>query len=338
MTNRKRNETVAAMRSPSCRWIVALLALSVFPPASGRAAADAPEDRRFELTYRTIVRDLPEGAQSLRIWIPIPVSDQDQEVSDLRIDGCPGCSTTRESEYGNTMLYAAIEHPRPEGVTITWTCTLARREVTPPRENRSRPSKQTLERALAPDRLVPTEGRAKALAQAAAAGKKEPQEMARSFYDWVLADMTYDKSGTGWGRGDFAYACDVRKGNCSDFHSYFIGLARAAGIPALFEIGFPLPSDRREGTISGYHCWAKFYTAEKGWTPVDISEAEKNPALTDYYFGHLSADRVRLSRGRDITLEPKQEGPPLNFFVYPYAEIDGKPLEAIQREISFRDL
>jgi hypothetical protein len=62
--------------------------------------------------------------------------------------------------------------------------------------------------------------------------------------------------------------------------------------------------------------------------------------MAEYYFGNLTADRVALSIGRDLTLVPKQDGPPLNFFVYPYAEVDGKPLaaEKIKRKVSFEDV
>jgi len=66
----------------------------------------------------------------------------------------------------------------------------------------------------------------------------------------------------------------------------------------------------------------------KGWIPVDISEANKNPSLRDYYFGNLTENRVGFTVGRDLTLVPKQDGSALNFFVYPYVEIDGKPYPA----------
>jgi transglutaminase-like putative cysteine protease len=77
--------------------------------------------------------------------------------------------------------------------------------------------------------------------------------------------MKYDKTGTGWGRGDAAYFCAAKKGNCTDFHGFFVGLARAAGIPARFAIGFPVPAKATEGMIGGYHSWAEFYVAEYRW-------------------------------------------------------------------------
>jgi transglutaminase-like putative cysteine protease len=151
--------------------------------------------------------------------------------------------------------------------------------------------------------------------------------------------MRYSKEGTGWGRGDAVWACENGHGNCSDFHSLFIALARASKIPAKFEIGFPLPPRRGAGAIVGYHCWAFFRPEGKGWMPVDISEANKDPQRRDYYFGNLTEDRVAFSTGRDFNLVPRQAGPPLNFFIDPYVEVDSKPYPRtlIQTKYSFKD-
>ena len=105
-------------------------------------------------------------------------------------------------------------------------------------------------------------------------------------------------------------------------------------------MGFLLPETRGGGVVPGYHCWAWFKPAGHGWVPVDISEANQHPRQRDYYFGHLSPDRVRFTTGRDLVLSPKQDGPPLNFFVYPYVEVDGKPYPAdkITHAFTYEDL
>ncbi len=149
--------------------------------------------------------------------------------------------------------------------------------------------------------------------------------------------MKYDKSGTGWGRGDALFACDAKRGNCTDFHALVIGMARSVNIPARFAIGLPLPHERGTGDISGYHCWAELYVRGCGWVPVDASEAAKDSTRRGYFFGHHDENRLEFSRGRHLRLEPAQKGPPLNFFVYPYAELDGKPHEAIDRKFTFTD-
>jgi transglutaminase-like putative cysteine protease len=152
--------------------------------------------------------------------------------------------------------------------------------------------------------------------------------------------MEYRKDKRGWGRGDATWASQSRCGNCSDFHSLFISLARANCIPAKFEIGFALPPEQTAGDVPGYHCWAKFKARPGEWVPVDISEAKRHPQMRDYYFGHLTADRVVFSTGRDLVLEPKQDGPAINFFVYPYVEVDGKPWpeDRVVRHFTFSDV
>jgi hypothetical protein len=72
--------------------------------------------------------------------------------------------------------------------------------------------------------------------------------------------------------------------------------------------------------------------------PVDASEAWKNPAKRDYFFGAHDVNRVFFSYGRDLRLCPEQQGVALNSFIYPYAELDGKPLTGLQTHFSFKDV
>jgi transglutaminase-like putative cysteine protease len=130
----------------------------------------------------------------------------------------------------------------------------------------------------------------------------------------------------------------VRRGNCTDFHSLFIGLCRALGIPARFEMGVALPERRGEGVTNGYHCWAQFYLKGHGWVPVDASEASKNPAKREYFFGALDENRLLFTVGRDLRLSPPQKGEPLNFFIQAYAEVDGKPFDDVRTTFRFKDL
>jgi transglutaminase-like putative cysteine protease len=194
------------------------------------------------------------------------------------------------------------------------------------------------EEDLQPDALVPTTGPPAGLAVKVTAGKLDPLEKARAIYDYVFTTMKYDKTGTGWGRGDVLYACDAKKGNCTDFHSLFIAMARSQGIPARFEIGFPLPSDKHSAEIAGYHCWSDFYIDGKGWIPVDISEAWKHPEKRDYFFGSHDVNRVQFSMGRDLRLSPPQDGKPLNYFVYPYVEVDGHEYSNVSLAFAFADV
>jgi len=173
---------------------------------------------------------------------------------------------------------------------------------------------------------VPIDQQFKTIADEVLKGKKGDLVRARALYDHVIEKMAYKKVGEGWGKGSAVYACNLKTGNCTDFHSYFLALARAAGIPARFAIGAPIPSERNEGRIDGYHCWAEFY-AEGKWWPVDISEGDKYTSLATYYFGHHPANRIELSQGRDLVVEPAPMSGPINFLAYPVFELDGETVK-----------
>jgi transglutaminase-like putative cysteine protease len=196
----------------------------------------------------------------------------------------------------------------------------------------------SMSRLIAPDSLIPTDGKIKELAVEVTGSKSGAVAKAKAAYDYFFTNMRYDKTGAGWGRGDAVWACDSKRGNCTDFHSPFIGIVRVEGIPARFDIGFPLPEKKDKGDIAGYHCWAEFYAPKTGWVPVDISEAWKAKEKEDYFFGSVDANRVQFSTGRDIVLSPKQDGPALNYFVYPYVEVDSKPYDKLDKQFSFEEV
>jgi transglutaminase-like putative cysteine protease len=189
---------------------------------------------------------------------------------------------------------------------------------------------------LEADSLVPVDGKIAAEAARVAGEASGPRQRARRVYDHIVDTVRYDKSGTGWGRGDALFACDVRAGNCTDFHSLFIGQVRSLKVPARFVMGLSIPKVS-EGRGSGYHCWAEFFDPARGWVPVDASEASKNPALRDFYFGNLDPDRVAFTRGRDLR-PPGARGGPLNYMIGPHVEADGRVLEDVTWSWSWKDL
>jgi hypothetical protein len=57
----------------------------------------------------------------------------------------------------------------------------------------------------------------------------------------------------------------------------------------------------------------------------------------DYFFGSHDVNRVQFSMGRDLHLNPAQDGKPLNYFVDPYVEADGKEHPNVSLAFSFTD-
>lgn len=304
-------------------------------------AAQRPAERCFDFTYTAALHNIPKGAKKVTLWVPYPGSDDHQEISDVRVI-CPyPTRVTRDPEYDNSLLYLEVDNPKQTSLDVEVSFNVKREEYVrrdfDKSETAAPPANVISGLDLRADHLVPLSDRIRRLASEVTAGRTADLDKARAIYDYVVGTMKYDKSGTGWGNGDILWACDAKRGNCTDFHALFIGLCRAVGIPARFSIGFPLPETRGSGDIPGYHCWAEFFLKGYGWVPVDASEAAKHPEKKEYFFGGHDENRVQLSRGRDIVLSPKQAGPPLNYFVYPYAEVDGAPFKDITRKFTFRD-
>jgi len=318
----------------------------VFRSAPHTPVAAHAAQRSFTFTYQVRVPGNP-GVKTSYLWIPLPQNDAFQTVSALKISSDVPHSEGRDPEYQNPFaVFAPNAAQTASGydVTLQFQATRLEHAVdlhSPAMRTAAAALPATdplLRRYLEPDKLVPLSGTIADLSRQQTAGDTTPLEKARHIYYYVVATLRYDKSGEGWGRGDAIWACTAKRGNCTDFHSLFIGMMRSAGIPARFEIGFPLPEGKTEGEIPGYHCWAEFYLDGVGWIPVDASEAWKNPAKRDYFFGAHDDNRVFFSYGRDIVLSPQQQGAPLNYFIYPYAEADGQPLKGLATHFSFRDL
>lgn len=307
------------------------------------AGQTQPRTRSFHFEYKAIVKDIPSGAKHVDLWVPVPHDDTYQQIRNLRIDS-PYPYKMATAQHQNTILHVGIDQPKDSTFSITLSFDAERTEHIQPRLfggpalARDEDPKE-LSQFLKPDRLVPLDDKIRAWARDVVekANAYTDLEMARAIYNHVVSTVKYDKTGKGWGRGDIYYACQERRGNCTDFHAIFIGYARAVGIPARFAIGFPLPADRGEGKIAGYHCWAEFYAKGIGWVPVDASEAGKDPSKREYFFGAHDENRVEFSKGRDVTLTPRQKGDALNYFVYPYTEIDGRSPGETAYQVEYRD-
>ena len=306
------------------------------------ASMFAQETRHFTLHYGFTVKAIVPGSP-IRVWIPAAHSDPFQEIKVITAGGDLALKKTRESRFGNEIYYAQVSKADKPELHFEIVYDVVRHQrltlgaAAPRLANVSLKEKEHRQ-YLAPDKLVPITGLPADLAVKVTEGNDTPLEKSRAIYDYVFSTMKYDKSGTGWGRGDVLYACDAKKGNCTDFHSLFIAMARAQSIPSRFAIGFPLPPDKHTGEIAGYHCWAEFFEPTHGWVPIDISEAWKHPEKKDFFFGGHDANRVQFSMGRDIVLDPKQDGAPLNYFVYPYVEIGGKEYPDVSLAFSFADV
>ncbi len=302
----------------------------------------------FELSYAVTVPEFPRSAGEIYIWLPFPRATPHQSIHSIDVDSNLDYRVNYDAVYGNAILFARAEGQSHESgfhLNITTRATRYERRTNLALNinQAALPSLAHYQAQLSENKHIKFTPEIQALARKLTADKsKDTLQIARSAYEYVIENMEYDKSGDGWGQGDTLYACQVGKGNCTDFHSLFLGILRACGIPGQFEIGVAFPANYHEGDITffkcGYHCWTSFYVHGLGLIPADCSEAAQKPELHDYYFGNLDENRFLMSYGRDICLVPESVGGAQNFFTDPVVETESGTPVFYEKKLTFRTL
>ena len=307
------------------------------------AEVTTPKMKQGEMSFTITIRT-DESAETARLWLPYPVSNENQVVENMIIAGNYNYSSIhREQENGIMILYAEWINPQ-EFPQLSLSFDITRNEIImknfPDEEG---PLPVDLKKYLLPTNLGPITGLVKENADEITKGKTTTLSKATAIYDYLVEHGERDANLSFCGDGDVCKLLLNLKGKCVDFSSVFVALSRSAGVPAREILGTRITKD---GDITGaYHCRAEFYLPNYGWVPIDPSDVAKlmlneNLGIDDpqviearnYYFGAQTETYIDLSTGRDIILNPKQESEPLNYFMYPYAEVNGEPLDFISQE------
>ena len=289
-------------------------------------------------------------AKTLDIWVPLPSDSEYQKVEKVEVEGSP-YKITQEPVYKNRMVFVHLDKPQAD-TNLLVRYTLTRHEMHPLGEPKPRRvpalSAEDKKRFTAPEKSMPVGGRFQTISDSVVTPSMSVREKARAIYEHCIKTLAYDYKSESpkSGQGDAEFVCDYKKGECTDLHSYLISLARTQGIPILHEYGFsvtgiplgdPIPE---EAKIATYHCYTRVYLPDYGWVPVDASDgirwADKNRRdMMDFQFGGelLERNAVCVSQGRNLILNPPQQGAPVNKFIYPYAEADGQPV-AVKAEMT----
>jgi transglutaminase-like putative cysteine protease len=292
----------------------------------------------------TVAVDLSaqQAGEPARLWLPYPVSDRDQTIGDIRIDGDYASSGVyTDTIHGTPILYA--EWPKDAtSRKLTLAFKVTRQEIRMPKLPEKEPKWNPVDYAeyLKATSLGPIDGEVKKLAERITKGKKTVLAKARAIYDWTVENMYRDPNTRGCGLGDVCALIIKPGGKCTDISSMYIALCRAAGVPAREIFGIRLGKKAEEEITTWQHCWVEFFLPGTGWVPVDPADVRKailveklemtDPKVKEYreyFWGGIDPYRFRLAVGRDLVLNPRQTGAPLNTFGYPYAEIGGHPLD-----------
>jgi transglutaminase-like putative cysteine protease len=208
-----------------------------------------------------------------------------------------------------------------------------------------------------PSKMIPVDGAVKVLALDVTRGKSTDVEKARAIYEWIVENTYRNPKTRGCGVGDIRFLVESKDfgGKCADLNALYVGLARAAGLPARdvygirvgpSALGYKSLGLSSENATKAQHCRAQVHLRDYGWVPVDPADVRK--VTLEEPPGNLTIDnemvkkaRARLfgswemnwmayNYGHDVAL-PGAQGAPCNFLMYPQCETaDGRldPLDA----------
>jgi len=288
-----------------------------------------------------------QPGQEADLWIPYPLSDADQRISNLHYSGSfSQAAVYVDRVYRTPMLHVHWDASQKLRV-LELSYDVERREVAqrvlPTHEPNWNPGDYAL--YLAPTSLGPVDGAVGELARKIVSGKQSVLEKARAVYDWTVENTYRNPETRGCGKGDVCSLLQDPGGKCADISSVFVALARAAGVPTREVFGIRLGKKDGQDVSSWQHCWAEFFLPGYGWVSVDPADVRKlmlkeelaldsqrTAELREYFWGGLDPYRVRLSEGRDLQLSPPQQGPAVNYLMYPFAQVGGRTLDWLAPE------
>jgi transglutaminase-like putative cysteine protease len=329
---------------------------------AGRLVADAEptRSRTFEITTQVHVRQ-PRGAT--RVWLPTPlaVAPYQKTMGDTYHPG-GGTAVMIETNANEPDILGCSWDEGVDPVlslvsrvaTIDYAANLKTPTVPP------LPDLSPLARFVKPTRLIPTDGIVRTTANAIikSAGAGTDFEKARAFYEWIIDNTFRDPKTLGCGVGDIHFMLESGNlgGKCADLNALFVGLCRAAGIPARDVYGLRVARSEHglrslglssDDATKAQHCRAEVYLTGYGWVPVDPADVRKlvleeppgNLAMDD---GRVKAARERLfgswemnwiayNFAHDVELRGSSRKP-LGYFMYPQGETAEGPLDSLDPE------
>lgn len=319
-------------------------------PRTNLARAAAPW-RTFEVVTKVELLE-PKGAS--RVWLPLPLlqdTDYFKRLGDSWSGNAAAMGNLRDAKYDAGMMYAEwAPSEKTPVVELTSRFTTRNRQVDFKRPNRAAAEDPSvLKLYLQPTELIPTDGIVADTAREITRGKTRDVDKARAIYDWIVDNTFRDPKVKGCGLGDIRAMLVTRYfgGKCADLNALYVGLARAAGVPARDVYGVRVADSGefkslgKAGDITkAQHCRAEVYLSGFGWVPVDPADVrkvvleERPEALTiddplvkkarAKLFGAWEMNWLAYNYAHDVKL-PNSSGAPVPFLMYPQAETaDGR--------------
>ena len=333
----------------------AALSLAAALPGIARAedVVFAPKPgawRAVDLVTKITV-EKPDG--KMQAWIPLPSVTASEWIRNGKTTwtgNIASAKRVRDPKYGAEMLHVTWkENEAAPVLEVTSRVAMRDRAI-----DLSKPGKvaplSNAERKLNIEgtALIPVDGIVKQTSDkiVAAANAKSDMEKAQAIYNWVVENTVRVAATRGCGVGDVAAMLKTGNlgGKCADLNALFVGLTRAAGVPARdvygirvipSQFGYKSLGAGSANVTKAQHCRAEVFLEGFGWVPTDPADVRKvmleeppanlpidNPkvvAARKTLFGAWEGNWVAYNTAHDVAL-PGAKHPKLGFLMYPQAE------------------
>jgi transglutaminase-like putative cysteine protease len=351
---------------------IASASLAFAKPEYFLSKATAPDQwRTFQVTTRV---EVLKASGTTRIWVPAALLGETpfQKTLANTFDSEGGATAKLVESKRDSLGIIAAEFPAGVRPILTVTSRIATKDravdLTAP-GSPAKESRAELEHFLRPTRLLPTDGIVKETANEITKSAKTDVEKARAIYEWIVENTFRNPKTRGCGVGDIRFMLESKDlgGKCADLNALFVGLARAASLPARdvygirvakSELGYKSLGASSENVTKSQHCRAEVYLNDHGWVPVDPADVRKvvleeppgNRQLGDdvvkqarvRLFGSWEMNWMAYNVAHDVVL-PASSGAPVSFLMYPQAEtsegrVDSLDPENFKYEITSKEI
>ena len=319
------------------------------------AAAD-DRWRTFQVTTRV---EVLKGSGTTRVWVPSAlITETPFQKTLTNTFNCEGGTGKLVESKSDALGIIAAEFPVGVKPVVSVTSRISTKDCAVDLSARGAAPKESrveLEHYLRPTKLLPTDGIVKTTASEITKGAKTDVEKARAIYEWIVDNTFRNPKTRGCGTGDIRFMLETRDlgGKCADLNALYVGLARAAGLPARdvygirvakSELGYKSLGPSTETVTKAQHCRAEVYLNDFGWVPVDPADVRKvvleeppgNRPLEDdmvkkaraRLFGSWEMNWMAYNFAHDVAL-PGSSGAPVGFLMYPQAETSEGRLDSL---------
>lgn len=339
-------------------------------PAAERQFSPKPAAwRTFEVTTRVDIAK-PQGAT--RLWLPVPsINSEWQQSLESSYSSNGSARMEDDNATGARMLFVDFAADQAKPFVELTSCIRTRSRAQDwGQKTAVAEDAATLKYWTQPTDLLPLDGIVRTTAQEATRGAKTDVEKVQKIYDWIVTNTYREPKVRGCGEGDIKTMLETSNlgGKCADLNALFVGLCRAAGVPARDVYGLRLaPSAFGYRELGGnsaslkgaQHCRAEVYLKGYGWVGMDPADVAKvmrqetpewiksasSPLVAPVnkgLFGGWEGNWMAYNMAHDVAL-PQSSGSKLGFLMYPTAEtaagrLDSYAPDDFKYQISAKEL